>query len=592
MEDSNNEVIKLSQKIILHFFEKNISDESVINQIKNFLENFPIIQNKEGDEFLKSQASIAQVNLTRTGEKVMILRTETKDINIDDILTVVHEYAHALSSRLSPSKEHLGILDVNTIIEEAMAVNFSEACVNEWIKDTKMFEEYKDGIVDNTVYKEESSILNTILFALNKKGLDNKAMIEYLIGDKEKFLALCSEQLGPSFSEVFSIIEKEINLKSKDPRGWGFRDRKEIQEIYKLVSSKLSDIISEEDLDELSGEDNNLTKASNRYFKTSSIIQRKYFHHLIIKMINSGEFSREDCNDLLKLDFISFDVNEIRRKIIEIKEWTKETGYTIGQLMEFGADSLMIKELFKNYDVQTGEKIDRKSKANEFITEIKELKEETGYTFKQLEKCGIIPTNIKTIKEWEKETGYTFKQLVEYGAKPIDIEKLFKSYDSQTGEKIDRKSRADEFFMKIKELTEEIGCTVKQLEEYGIKDSEIEIIKEWTKETGYKFKQLVECGANPIEIRGLIFKNYDSQTGEKIDRKSKANEFIKKRLQLIENNKDGEQKNVSLDNVEKATNEVCSSEISDNTRYIRKKTKEKKDKEEKTKQEQPIINGE
>ena len=121
-------------------------------------------------------------------------------------MTVIHEYAHALSRNYTSGK--MGKLASNTIFEEALAVAFSEACINEWIKDTEMFEEFKTGVKENyMIYENERSIINTFLLELSKVNMDAKAMLEYLLGNKESFVSLCTDQIGEPFSEIFSLIE-------------------------------------------------------------------------------------------------------------------------------------------------------------------------------------------------------------------------------------------------------------------------------------------------------------------------------------------------------------------------------------------------
>lgn len=379
----SNELLKISQEIILSFLKQEITDESKINEIANFLENFPVIQSQEMDKFLDSHKAIAEVALHYSAKNMMLIKTNA-NTNIENIMIVIHEYAHALSGDFSPSGKCLGNLKINTIFEEAMAVAFSEACINEYIiNNSEMFQENRNGIIESSyIYPEERSILNTILFALLENNSDYHAMLEYLLGDKDKFYSLCNEQLGVDFSEIFSTIEREISIRNWDPNGYGFYDIKEIQDIYSLVSEQLGHLIHQHSLNGISIGNNDFTNKKNRYFVTSGIKLPEIF----ISILDEGFLSHygltsTDINDFLFLsspqqliELYSLNTNKFREKIIKeskkLQEWTRETGYTISFLKERGAKDTDIADLLATYDNHTGEKLNRKLRTEEYIKKL------------------------------------------------------------------------------------------------------------------------------------------------------------------------------------------------------------------------------
>ncbi len=382
----STELIKLCHEIILNFFKKNKKDTILINQLAKFLESFPIEQGPEIDMFLASCNSVAQVAVSRDGKWTMLLKT-TINMSMDDILIVIHEYCHAFSEKFSVSSTKLGNLHINTIFEEAIAVNFSEACINEWLKEHDLLSTNKNGVIERaSIYSDERNILNTILFALKDDFLRTNVMIEYILGDKQKFYSICSENLGQNFYDIFSIIEKEIAERNRNPNGYGFKNRKAIKEIYDLVSNKLLELIPEELLLELSWENMDFKDNNNRYFKTSYVIKKRFFMFLAIKLITNGELDELDVENLLLYDHLNnLDIKELKRQAMLIKEWTIETGYTLKQIIQLGIYPEQIDLLLPKYNGMTGEKIDRKLKVETFIQKLKTTME-------------VDPNSVQTIK--------------------------------------------------------------------------------------------------------------------------------------------------------------------------------------------------
>ena len=119
--------------------------------------------------------------------------------------------------------------------------------------------------------------------------------------------------------------------------------------------------------------------------------------------------------------------------------------------------------------------------------------------------------------EFEQECGYTIEELKEYGFTDVEIEKMQASYDSNTGEKLNRKNivkhKIDLKHKEEQEFEQECGYTIEELKEYGFTD---------------------------VEIEKIQADRYDSRSGERINQKQRV------RLKIKEINEINEKKITSL----------------------------------------------
>lgn len=118
--------------------------------------------------------------------------------SIDMLHTIIHEYAHAFSSKLSKGY-------VNAVIEEAFADLFGEICINYYIQNNNRIKYIsekenddllKNGFYDYNSYINEGDFVSPIMYALKKEGRDIEALKEYFGGNKEDFLDICEVTLG------------------------------------------------------------------------------------------------------------------------------------------------------------------------------------------------------------------------------------------------------------------------------------------------------------------------------------------------------------------------------------------------------------
>ena len=128
--------------------------------------------------------------------------------------------------------------------------------------------------------------------------------------------------------------------------------------------------------------------------------------------------------------------------------------------------------------------------------------------------------SIESRIEFEQECGYTIEELKEYGFTDVEIEKMqASSYDSNTGEKLDRKNM------------------VKQRIDLKHKEEQ-----EFEQECGYTITELKKIGFTDIEIKEIRANSYDSRSEERIDRKKrvslKIKELNEKKITLTKEDKE------------------------------------------------------
>lgn len=171
-----------------------------------------------------------------------------------------------------------------------------------------------------------------------------------------------------------------------------------------------------------------------------------------------------------------------------INEFEQETGYTIKQLQNMGLSINEIASHFPKYNTETGELLNRKNDVSLLV---------------ENQKNRII--------ELQEETGYSLEGLIALGIDSEKISQLFNKTDPQTGEKINRKERiANEInFHQEKVLQKEIGYSLDTLRQLGFSNKEI------------------------MELRD---KNFDTETGERIDKKKEFQEILKGKYDVKDTN--------------------------------------------------------
>lgn len=206
---------------------------------------------------------------------------------------VLHGYAHCFSNRDSKTDENF-----NEVLEEGNADIFTDLVVNNYLKkhpfENLGFHLDKDYSMESA-YLEENSIIRTRMYVLEKLKIDKKMLLEYLLGDKEKYIKNIFN--GGKGNEEFDLNEfyeknqfalKDINRES----------------IYYRKNTILPLYI-------LQGKIQNENILQKEY--SSSEIINKYFNYEKINKINADELD-EVIN-------IMQDTNRIRDNLVD---WISE----------------------------------------------------------------------------------------------------------------------------------------------------------------------------------------------------------------------------------------------------------------------------
>ena len=146
-------------------------------------------------------------------ENKIELNKELKDLPEENaIMVLLHEYAHILSNYDIKRTA----VDNNHNIEEGNADIFSEMITNYHYKKMGMNDKY---IETRSAYHKENSYARTLLYPLEQKGKDIDALMEYMLGSKEKY-----------YEQVFSL-EKTQEL-PRNGCGQVYVEELDINEIY------------------------------------------------------------------------------------------------------------------------------------------------------------------------------------------------------------------------------------------------------------------------------------------------------------------------------------------------------------------------
>lgn len=94
---------------------------------------------------------------------------------------LIHEYAHMMST----NKFKQNIDSFNYKIEEGNADLFAEMVINHYMEKNKIPQ--REPYVTSSAYNDENALVRTLLYPLQSKGKDKDAIMEYMLGDKEKY---------------------------------------------------------------------------------------------------------------------------------------------------------------------------------------------------------------------------------------------------------------------------------------------------------------------------------------------------------------------------------------------------------------------
>ena len=510
------EVIEIVKKMIIQVMQKYV-DENTLNEIQTALSSIPIEMGDKVDNYLHLRKARAEYATKREGS--VILLPSDISTNIDDIATILHELAHYFSRKIAINT--VGPLKMNTFIEEAMAVHFSEFILNEYMKDCidnkkeiditipsqireKGFEESKD------IYPDERKIINTIMLILSNDNKDITLMVNYLFGDKSK----TKDILGNELSQIIDIIEMYIKKYNYRPDGWGFNNEELIHIIYKKIEKILIKKQQEIDISQFSNNTGtDLKERKQRYYELGEIIKNQ---QIIEKIAASKESLLTELSmkyhipvEILRDSLTSIDLfyiinNPYQEQLINfIISWHQQTGYTMQELIQYG---------FTEQEIYL---LTSKNKQKEEVKiEIEMKKRNIDFSLDDLYTFGIPINEIEEYLKSDNSKEIIEKKVIENITIGIIKTRYIPCYSNRTYEYMAEKIRDDmKNYLLEKDFNEEEieGIVDKAL--YDEKEQSI-----FLKKMGYSIPELLDLGFTMEEISPIIRKKYDGVTGEKIDR--------------------------------------------------------------------------
>ena len=510
------EVIEIVKKMIIQVMQKYV-DENTLNEIQRVLLSIPIEMGDKVDNYLHLRKARAEYTTKRDGS--VILLPSDISTNIDDIATILHELAHYFSRKIAINT--VGPLKMNTFIEEAMAVHFSEFILNEYMKDCidnkkeiditipsqireKGFEESKD------IYPDERKIINTIMLILSNDNKDITLMVNYLFGDKSK----TKDILGNELSQIIDIIEMYIKKYNYRPDGWGFNNEELIHIIYKKIEKILIKKQQEIDISQFSNNTGtDLKERKQRYYELGEIIKNQ---QIIEKIAASRESLLTELSmkyhipvEILRDSLTSIDLfhiinNPYQEQLINfIISWYQQIGYTMQDLIQYGFTEQEIYLLTSKNKQKEEVKIGIEMKKRNIDFSLDDL-----YTF------GILINEIEEYLKSDNPKEIIEKKVIENITIGVIKTRYIPCYSNRTYEYMAEKIRDDmKNYLLEKDFNEE--------EIVGIVDKALKNEKEqsiFLKKMGYSIPELLDLGFTMEEIFPIISKKYDGVTGEKIDR--------------------------------------------------------------------------
>ena len=268
-------LVNLVQKMIKEFIKEVYKD---IPEDKK--ENMDIVFNTTN---IKYSTFKKEHNMEVDFKKKNILISEKRKFQQNKVLGyIIHGYAH-LFSNIKYTKNN------NSIIEEGNADIFTDLVINNYV-DKHPHENFGFHIEIpysiESAYVDENSIERTRLYALSKLKIDKKMLLEYFLGDKEKFIKAVEGE-NATETDINNFNLKEFYKKNKFAFEEIDEDSIYYMKNYILPLYKLQNLVV--DLDILK-EGNNPIELVEKYFKGEKIdkMEPEKFEQIIrlIKQIN------------------------------------------------------------------------------------------------------------------------------------------------------------------------------------------------------------------------------------------------------------------------------------------------------------------
>lgn len=367
-----NTVVRMAQERVITLLT-DIHNEQAIAKARAVFSNYPVVL--ENIEIQKNEfGKTTQVGGYATSDRIVISQNDIRRIDLntpyelDKILgTIIHEYAHKFRT------------SYGNLFEEASASIFAEMCINySKVKNNEQSNELFN-MVTSVDYQKAESQVRGILYVLKQKNMDIGMMVEYILGDENRFKQLCGQIFGSSFDTYFS----QANSTSISQQ---FTNESE-----KLITQILTDYIKNNQISykDYWSSGKNIASPTNLYFSGSPV--------LVQSVVNAGiDVIREDEKDLYRTFEYTSRVNREHSQFIEDEKRTRirnklEQSFNLsGKSSDDIYDSLV--DICSTY-IQH-----KSSDSEESIIYVEELKklipniEEFADTFKQLRVARVDST--------------------------------------------------------------------------------------------------------------------------------------------------------------------------------------------------------
>lgn len=359
-----NTVVRMAQEKIITLLT-DIHNEQAIAKARAVFSNYPVVL--ENIEVQKNEfGKTTQVGGYATSDRIVINQNDIQSIDLntpyelDKVLgTIIHEYAHKFRT------------SYGNLFEEASASIFAEMCINySKVKNNEQSNELFN-MGTSVDYQKAESQVRGILYVLKQKNMDIGMMVEYILGDENRFKQVCGQIFGSSFDTYFT----QANSTSISQQ---FTNESE-----KIITQILTDYIKNNQISykDYWSSGKNIASPTNLYFSGSPV--------LVQSVVNVGiDAIREDEKDLYRTFEYTSRVNREHSQFIEDEKRTRirnklEQSFNLsGKSSDDIYDSLV--DICSTY-IQH-----KSSDSEESIIYVEELKklipniEEFSDTFKQL----------------------------------------------------------------------------------------------------------------------------------------------------------------------------------------------------------------
>lgn len=359
-----NTVVRMAQEKIITLLT-DIHNEQAIAKARAVFSNYPVVL--ENVEIQKNEfGKTTQVGGYATSDRIVISQNDIQRIDLntpyelDKILgTIIHEYAHEFRT------------SYGNLFEEASASIFAEMCINySKVKNNEQSNELFN-MVTSVDYQKAESQVRGILYVLKQKNMDIGMMVEYILGDENRFKQVCGQIFSSSFDTYFS----QANSTSISQQ---FTNESE-----KLITQILTDYIKNNQISykDYWSSGKNIASPTNLYFSGSPV--------LVQSVVNAGiDAIREDEKDLYGTFEYTSRVNREHSQFIEDEKRTRIRNKLEQSLNLSGKSSDDIYDSL--VDICSTYIQHKSSDSEESIIYVEELKklipniEEFSDTFKQL----------------------------------------------------------------------------------------------------------------------------------------------------------------------------------------------------------------